>query len=92
MRPLHSLGGNQLKDEGVTIVCDALRNSKVSKLNELELWSNSITITGAKSVAAYLAVTASLTALDVGYNNLGDEGKALLQQAVQGRSGFDLKM
>ena len=60
---MHSLGGNNLKDEGVTIVCDALRNSKVSKLNELELWGNNITITGAKSVAAYLAVTASLTNL-----------------------------
>ena len=53
---------------------------------------NRITETGAKSVAAYLAVTASLTALDVQDNRLGNEGRALLQQAVQGRSGFDLKM
>ena len=57
------------------------------------LYGNEITVTGAESVAALAVTTASLTALDVRYNNsLGDEGKALLQQAVQGRSGFDLKM
>ena len=47
---------------------------------------------GPKAIADALLVHASLTALDVCYNGLGKEGKALLQQAVQGRSGFDLKM
>ena len=60
---LRSLGGNGLKDEGTIIVCDALKDSKVSKLKELMLWGNKITVTGAESVAAYLAVTASLTSV-----------------------------
>ncbi len=92
MPSLCSLGGNGLKDEGTTIICDALRDSKVSKLKELVLWRNGITVTGAESVAAYLAVTAELTALDVRYHRLGEDGEALLRQAVQGRSGFDLKI
>ena len=92
MPSLHSLGGNQLKDEGTIIVCTALKDIKVSKLKELLLYGNGITVTGAESVAAYLAVTASLTVLDVRYNRLGEDGEVLLRQAVQGRSGFDLKM
>ena len=67
------MGRNELKDEGVKMVCDALRDSKVSKLEELDLQRNGITVTGAASVAAYLAVTAELTSLDVGYNQIGKE-------------------
>ena len=59
MPSLHSLGGNQLEDEGTIILCTALKDSKVSKLKELLLHGNGITVTGAESVAAYLAVTAS---------------------------------
>ena len=29
--------------------------------------------------------------LDVEYNKLGDEGKAVLQEAVRGRAGFELE-
>ena len=83
---------NRLEDEGTIVICNALSQSKASKLQELDLQGNHITIKGAESVAAYLAVTTSLTALDVSLNSLGSEGKALLQQAVQGRSGFDLKI
>ena len=80
---LHSLGGNQLKDEGVTMVCDALRDSKVSKLNDLELWSNGITVTGAKSVAAYLAVTGHLTKCKLRKNKLGVEGWTSIFNALR---------
>ena len=89
---MRSLGSNYLADEGTIIICNALKDSKVSKLKELLLNANGISVKGAESVAAYLAVSASLTALDVSYNSLGNEGKPLLQQAVQGRSGFELKM
>ena len=53
---------------------------------------NEIAAEGAKAIADALLVNASLTALDVRLNDLGNEGKALLQQAVQGRSGFNLLM
>jgi len=76
------LGGNLLKDEGTIIVCNALKESKVSKLKELELYNNDITVTGAKSVAAYLVVTAELTSLDVRYNSIAGEGASQLSAAV----------
>ena len=48
-------------DKGTITVCNALKDSKISKLQELVLRSNDITVSGAESVAAYLAVSASLT-------------------------------
>ena len=45
---------------------------------------------GVKALADAIAVSASLTKLDVRYNSLGADGKAALQKAVDGRSGFDL--
>ena len=47
---------------------------------------------GPKAIADALLVNAELTALDMRYNQLGDEGEVLLRQAVQRRSGFDLKL
>ena len=41
--------------------------------------------------SAVVQLTASLTKL-VAYGNLGDEGKAVLRKAVEGRSGFRLKL
>jgi len=39
------------------------------------------------------SVSGSITALDVRNNSsLGDEGRALLQETVKGRAGFDLKL
>ena len=36
-------------------------------------------------------VTASLTRLDVSYNNMGDGGVKLLRDALRERQGFDLR-
>ena len=55
------LSGNRLQDKGTIAVCDALRESKVSKIQELDLSVNDIRPTGAESVAAYVAVTSGLT-------------------------------
>ncbi len=62
-----SLGQNELGDEGVTVISRALKESKVSKLASLDLTlngagsRNKIGPAGAKELAAYLAVSASLT-------------------------------
>ena len=92
MPSLHSLGRNELKDEGTITVCNALKHSKFSKLKELVLANNGITATGAASVAAYLAISASLTRLDVSHNPLdrGGQGVKLLRDAVSARQGFTL--
>ena len=57
------VGFNKLGDEGTTILCDALRESTVSKVEELGLNGNSIGPDGAKAIAALCAVRASLTSV-----------------------------
>ena len=55
------VGWNGLGDAGATILCDALRESKVSKVQELGLQNNNIGPDGAKAIAALCAAMASLT-------------------------------
>ena len=78
------LSGNRLQDEGTIAVCDTLRESKVSNIQELDLSVNGIGPTGAESVAAYVAVNGGLTQLDVSHNYLdsGGDGVRLLREAV----------
>ena len=45
---------------------------------------------GIKAIADSIAVTASLTSINLFSNEIGEEGKALLRKAVEGRSGFKL--
>ena len=52
---------NSIKDEGVTAICEALQSNKETKLASLNIGANSIGPAGAKSVAAMVAVIASLT-------------------------------
>ena len=42
--------------------------------------------------SAVVQLLASLTKLRAEYNGLGGEGKAVLRKAVEGRSGFELKL
>ena len=57
------VGGNNLRDEGTIILCDALRESTVSKVQELGLSSNMIGPDGAKAIAALCTVCASVTSV-----------------------------
>jgi Ran GTPase-activating protein (RanGAP) involved in mRNA processing and transport len=58
------VGGNRLRDEGTIILCDALRESTVSKVEELSLYDNGIGPDGAKAIAALCIVCApSLTSV-----------------------------
>ena len=50
------------------------------------------TAEGIIAVAEALKVTPSLTQLDVRFNGLGEEGETVLRTAVEGRSGFELKL
>ena len=57
------VGENELGDAGATIVCDALRESTVTNMQELDLRYNQIGPEGAKAVAAMAAVVASVTSV-----------------------------
>ena len=51
-----------------------------------------VDLTGVHAIAKALAVSPSLTRLDVEYNSLGEEGRAVLRKTVEVRSGFELKL
>jgi Ran GTPase-activating protein (RanGAP) involved in mRNA processing and transport len=64
------LSCNDLNDEGVSAVCEAIQSNKETKLASLNMGFNSIGPVGAKSVAAMVAVTGALTSLDLSNNQL----------------------
>ena len=73
---------NEFGDKGTAILCDALRESKVTKVQELDLRENDIGLDGAKAVAAMVAVVASLTSLSTVNNNISGNGAQQLASAV----------
>ena len=50
------------------------------------------TAEGIKAIADALRVSASMTHLDVRVNSMGEEGKTVLRKAIEGRTGFELKL
>ena len=70
-----------------------LKELRVDSLAALDLSGKGLGAPEAMVLADLLrSVTASLTRLDVRYNSLGEEGTAVLRTAVEGRSGFELKL
>ena len=86
---MHRLGGNSLRDEGAIAVCNALKESKVSKLAYLDLEYNGIGADGAKAIAAYCAVSASLTSLNVSHNGIIGEAAQELATVVLGKQSLE---
>jgi Ran GTPase-activating protein (RanGAP) involved in mRNA processing and transport len=74
---------NYLFDGGTTILCDALRESKVTNVQELDLGENLIGPDGAKAIAALCAVCGSLTECDLRNNSLGVEGWTIIFNALR---------
>ena len=64
------LSSNNLKDEGVSAVCEAIQSNKETKLMSLNFGNNEIGPVGANAVAAMVAVTGVLTTIDLSDNLL----------------------
>jgi hypothetical protein len=88
------LGGNSIGPEGAKAIAEALKVNAV--LTTLNLYHNNIGPEGAIAIAEALKVNAVLTKLDLKYNSMGksmgDAGKTAVQDAVRGRSGFQLML
>ena len=74
------------------IRAEVAAESKASKVKEFFIHNNGIGPDGAKAIAAFCAVSGSLTKLDVRYNSLGKEAEGALREAVKARDGFSLDM
>ena len=86
-----SIGKNLINDEGVIAICEAIQSNKETKITELNFKFNGITKAGAKSVAAMMAATSSLTACDLRHNGFDAPAKQLLRDSVKGRPSFKLQ-
>ena len=80
-----TLSYNKLEDEGISAICKGVQSNKESKLISLDLTRNYCGPAGAKSVAAMVAVVASLTAADLRNNDLDKAAKRALRAAVKKR-------
>jgi Ran GTPase-activating protein (RanGAP) involved in mRNA processing and transport len=78
-----SIYGNRIGDEGVRAICEAIQSNKETKLASLYMGFNKIGPVGATSVAAMVAVTGGLTALDLSSNDLKDDGVSAVFKAIQ---------
>jgi Ran GTPase-activating protein (RanGAP) involved in mRNA processing and transport len=78
-----NLSYNRLQDEGVSAVCEAIQSNKETKLASLNFGDNGIGPVGANAVAAMVAVTGGLTALDLSSNRLQDEGVSAVCEAIK---------
>ncbi|XP_059817072.1 ribonuclease inhibitor-like isoform X2 [Hypanus sabinus] len=76
------LGGNKLRDSGMKLVSEALRNPGC-KIQKLGLGSVSLTAAGVEDLASALSTNRSLTELDLGGNKLGDSGVKLVFEALR---------
>ena len=83
---------NKLGKEGWCAIFEALRNNPQNKITKWDLFNEGIDVEVAKSLAAYMAVSRSLTAADLQYDDLDDDAKQLVRACVKGRVGFDLKL
>ena len=82
---------NTIKDEGITVICNAVQGNKETKLASLDVVHNYISPVGATAVAAMVAVTGALTECDLRFNpRIGEEGEALIRKAWEGKDGFRL--
>jgi len=86
------LSFNDLEDEGLSAVCEAIQSNKETKLASLDMSGNHIGPVGAKSVAAMVAVTGGLTSIYLRNNNMGKEGEYWIHNAVRGKAGFQLHL
>ena len=73
------MGGNNICDNGITTIAGALGKSRI---RELYIEECGITVTGAKALAAGLAINRSITKLNVQYNPITAEGARLILQSA----------
>ena len=76
--------GNRIGDEGTAALSDALKSN--STLEELKLVVSGIGAAGAQSLANMLQFNRALNSVDLNYNEIPDEGKQQLRDAVKGKN------
>ena len=69
-----------------------IKEMRTDSFTELNLKGKGIGVEGSMVVAGLLPVMGSIKRLNVQFNRLGKQGEAVLCKAIEGRSGFQLKL
>ena len=85
-----SLHSNQIEDDGASALMASLLENEGCRLHLLDLSRNRIGPDGAKAVAAVCALVASVTRVDVRYNNIAGDGASQLSAAVLGNEKIEV--
>ncbi|XP_007506439.1 NACHT, LRR and PYD domains-containing protein 14 [Monodelphis domestica] len=75
------LASNSLRDDGLKVLSSALKSPECP-LQRLALWSCELTAEGCQALSAALHSNKNLTHLDLGENDLRDDGMKLLCEAL----------
>ena len=84
------MNANNIGPPGASAIAEALKVNRV--LTTLDLFGNEIGPSGALAIAEALKVNAVLTKLNLQYNDLTENSKQLLRNAVANRENFDLML
>ena len=76
-----NLRENNLGTQGWRAIFNALRDNKENKIASWDLSSQSIDAEAAKAIAEYVAVSGTLTDLNLAFNKIGAQGAAALADA-----------
>ena len=76
------LSHNELGDDGAALLADAVLRAAAPSLTALSVAANGIRAAGAAALAASLDSNATLRYLDLGANDLGDDGARALADAL----------
>ena len=83
-----NLSGNNIGDEGVTIVIKALSNKKKQSLHVLSLSNNRISSAGCKKICEFIAVCSPLEEIQLSNNDIDNEGAKKLIQVLKNKKKF----
>ena len=83
-----NLRGNSLGDKGWCAIFDTLRDNPQNKIAKWDLFDQGINPAIAKSLAAYMAISTSLTSLDLSYNYVGPELGVVMADALKANASL----
>ena len=79
---------NNISEEGIKHLADALKENTVSKLDELRLGGNNIGDQGAEYIADMLIVNKTLQYIGLNDNNIGDKGAESIATSLAVNAGM----
>ena len=86
------LSRNSIGPESFTAICEAVQSNRQTKLASLNIAFNDIGPVGAKGVAAMVAITGSVTSIDVSSNSIDQATSLELIAAMKGKRMVSIGM